>query len=441
MSMVCKSECKYALNIFSFYFKLSLSRKVALSFVVGILFGCVARFVPQVHDFINPEGFRTLGVIFINLIKMIVAPLIFSLITSSFLSVKDPGRAGMLAVKSVILFFLMTFLSVAIGIGATKLFKPGVNKNIDVQKIISQNSSAASGIISDASNHKQKSIVEFLINIIPTNICQSFYNSDFLQIIFFAVLLALGIRKANQVDAPIGQLFKSIDKTMYKVTDICMEFAPFGIFGIVVWLISTQDASLIRSLGVIVLIVYGSVLFMVYFIYAAVMVFFGLNPLKFYKKLLPSQLSGYLLSSSSAVLPLSMQIAKDKLGISEEKVSFAIPLGAKINMNGSALNLGVSVIFISQLFGIDFTFGEIVKIVLLCTLGAIGTAPVPGASIFLLSGILTSVGLPVEAIGIILAIDRVLDMIRTFGNISGDVFSALLLDRLDNTIDKKIYNS
>jgi len=421
------------------YLNLNLSRKVAVAFVFGIAFGLLARFVPAVGSHINPEGFRTLGVIFINLIKMIIAPLIFALITSSFLSVKDPGKAGTLALKSVCLFFAMTFFSVAIGISATKYFKPGSNNTIDVQKIIAQNADAASVAV-DGSKH-QKSIVEFLINIIPSNIFQSFYNSDFLQIIFFSIILAMGIRKSGQADGVVGNVFKSFDKVMYKVTDICMEFAPFGIFGIIVWLIATQDASLIKSLGSVVLIVYGSVLFMVYVVYGLIMLSLGLNPLKFYKKLLPSQISGYLLSSSSAVLPLSMQIAKDKLGISEDKVSFAIPLGAKINMNGTSLNLGVSVIFISQLFGVDFTMAEIVKIVILCTLGSIGTAPVPGASIFLLSGILNSVGLPVEAIGIIIAIDRILDMMRTFGNISGDVFSALLLDRIDGTMDKDIYNS
>ena len=430
---------KVILKVLRPYLSLNLSRKVAVCFILGIIFGCLARFFPPVHNIVNPEGFRTLGVIFINLIKMIIAPLIFALITNSFLSVKEPGKAGVLAVKSVCLFFLMTFISVAIGIGATKFFKPGASKNIDIQKIISQNSNAVNGVIN--SDQKKKGIVDFLINIIPSNIFQAFYNSDFLQIIFFAIVFAMGIRKAGQANGVIGDLFKSMDKVMYKVTDICMEFSPFGIFGIVVWLIATQDASLIKSLGAIVLIVYGSMTFMIYIIYGIVLLLLGLNPFKFFKKLFPSQISGYLLSSSSAVLPLSMQISKDKLGISEEKVSFAIPLGAKINMNGTSLNLGVSVIFISQLFGVDFTMSEIVKIVILCTLGSIGTAPVPGASIFLLSGILNSLGLPVEAIGIIIAVDRILDMMRTYGNISGDVFSALLLDKIDGTLDVEKYNS
>jgi Na+/H+-dicarboxylate symporter len=420
------------------YFHLKLSHKVAFAFIFGIVFGCCARFIPAVHNAINPEGFRMLGVVFINLIKMIIAPLIFALITSSFLSAKDAGKAGLLAVKAVIIFFIMTFISVTIGIAVTHFVKPGLNANIDVQQIIAQNMSSVSSV---TQVHHHASLLDFLINIIPSNIFQSFYNADFLQIIFFSVIFAAGIRKANQIHEPIGLAIKSLEKTMFKVTDICMEVAPFGVFGLIVWLISTQDASLIKSLGVIVLIVYGSMLFMVYVVYAIVLMLLGLNPIKFYKKMLPAQVSGYFLSSSSAVLPMSMEIAQNELGISHEKVSFAIPLGAKVNMNGTALNLGVSVIFISQLFGFDFSFGQIVKVMILCTLGSIGTAPVPGASIFLLSGILGSVGLPVEAIGIIIAIDRILDMMRTFGNISGDVMAALILDRLDKTLDMNVYKS
>ncbi len=420
------------------YFGLKLSHKVAFAFAFGIVFGCAARFVPTLGSLINPEGFRMLGVIFINLIKMIITPLIFALITSSFLSVKDAGKAGMLAIKAVSIFFAMTFVSVTIGIAATYLIKPGIGANIDVQQIIAQNMSSVSNA---AQTKHHSSLLDFLINIIPSNIFQSFYNADFLQVIFFSVIFAAGIRKANQVHESVGLAIKSLEKTMFKVTDICMEVAPFGVFGLIVWLIATQDAALIKSLGVIVLIVYGSMLFMVYGVYAIVMAMLGLNPLKFYKKMLPAQISGYFLSSSSAVLPMSMEIAQKELGISSEKVSFAIPLGAKVNMNGTALNLGVSVIFISQLFGFDFGISQIIKVMILCTLGSIGTAPVPGASIFLLSGILGSVGLPVEAIGIIIAIDRILDMMRTFGNISGDVMAALILDRIDKTLDMSVYKS
>jgi len=430
-------------DLISRIFKIDLSYRILISIFIGSLFGVLFRFYSEafLNFGINVAGFKILGSIFIDLIKMTIAPLIFTSIVVSILSVGDSKKTGMLAIKSVTCFFVMTTISVILGVLAVRFFEPGVNISFDKDSILS----TMDIMQSKAFNHKQSfsSLWEFVLNIIPSNIFHSFYDANFLQIIFFAIIFSIAIIKSNeQSTSSIIRGINGLCDIMFSISRMVMHFAPFGVFGLTAWLFGTQDVGLLKSLGFLIMILYGSCFTMVYVVYGLFSIsILKLNPWHFYRKIFPSQTLGYLLASSAAALPMSLDIAEKDLGISREKSRFVIPLGATVNMNGGAIHLGISTFFIAQLYGINMSFGDIITAVILCVLGAIGTAPVPGASIFLLAGILSALRLPVEAIAIILAVDRILDMARTFTNISGDLFSAVIIDKLDGTLNKKIYNS
>jgi len=424
------------------FFEIKLTYRIVIGFIMGILVGLFMRFNPDYFAIIgiHPSSFKLLGKIFIDLIKMIIAPLIFASITCSIISGEKDAKTGSMALKAILTFITMTLISVCIGIAVTTAVKPGNMIKSDPYKIIETNKADVKNITTHAT--QINTFGEFVVDIIPENIFKAFNNGNFLQIIFFATIFGVAIKASKQLDGSIAKGMKSLNDIMFKITDLIMHIAPFGIFGFTSWIVGSQDISLIKSLGIVTLIVYGSITFMVYALYSLFILFvLKLNPLKFYKKIAPIQFTGYLLASSSAMLPTSLKTSQERLGVSKEKALFIIPLGATINMNGSALNLGVSVIFISQIFGVNFTGMEYLYIITLCTLGAVGTAPIPGASIFLLSGILSALHLPVEAIGLILAIDRILDMARTFGNLTGDILSAVIVDKFSGSLNKEIWDS
>ncbi len=421
------------------FLSLHLSWHILCAFFIGLISGLCYRFFPEmsIKCYNNAASFKVFGVLFVNLIKMIVLPLIFSSIVSSIVSVGDVKKTGSLAIRAVASFVVMTVLSVILGIVVSVVFQPGKNVSFDKHAIMDQQA-----ISSEIKHSQPKSVGDLLIDIVPSNLFEAFAKGDFLQIIFFATVLSLAIVRSGVKARPLVDLVNSLTEVMFTTSSMIMAFAPFAIFGLTSWLVGTQDLELIRSLGFVVFLVYGSCLFSIYCLYALFsIVVLRLNPIHFFRTMLPSQLLGYLLASISAMLPLSLSIAEKKLGISEEKAKFMIPFGATVNMNGGAINLAISSVFIAQLFGLNFTPTTYVTLVVLCVLGAIGTAPVPGASILALSGILAALNMPIEAIVIVLAVDRILDMMRTFTNITGDVFAALVVDRLAGSLDEKIYNA
>lgn len=430
-----------SIKIMKRFFEIRLTYRVLVGFIIGILFGIFLRFNPDFFDVvgIRVQSFKVLGKIFIDLIKMTITPLIFASITCSIIGGDKDAKTGSMATKSIATFLIMTVISVSIGIFVTNIVKPGKMISVNPAEIIEVNKSEIAHIAQ--SGGKMNSFIDFVMDIIPSNVFKAFYQGNFLQVIFFAVIFGIAIKMSGQMESQVARAIKQLNEVMFKVTDLVMNFAPFGIFGFTSWIVGSQDISLIKSLGVVAGIVYGSILFMVYVLYSGFLAFvLKLNPVTFYRKISHIQLTGYLLASSSAMLGTSLKVAQERLGVSKEKALFIIPLGATVNMNGSALNLGVSVIFISQIFGVNFSGMDYGYIIALCTLGAVGTAPIPGASIFLLSGILSALNLPIEAIALVIAIDRILDMARTFGNITGDILSAVIVDRFSGTLDKKTYD-
>lgn len=418
--------------------KLTITHFIGIGFVSGCIIGVLFRFFkPEFMALgINVTKFNILGKIFIDLIKMIIAPLIFCSVCTAILSTESGKSRAKLATKTIVVFFIFTLISSCIGLGASCYFKIGQNINFDKNEIIESSSVAVSAIKESA---KTGSIGQMILGIIPDNLFQSFLKNDFLQIIFFAVIFSVAISASGDSGKSIAKSISNLSDVIFKVSDIVTKFAPFGIFGLSAWLIGTQDVGLIKSLGKLILMYYACAIFLTFFVYGASLRLLGLNPTLFFRKFFPIQFIAYTTSSTSATVSLAIKIAHEKLGISKEKANFIIPLGATINMNGGAMHLSMAAVFVAQVFGITLSNSELITVLSLSIIGAIGTAPIPGVSIFLLAGILGAVGVPIDGIAIIVTIDRLLDMMRTVCNVTGDSISAIIVDQIDGTLNKKIY--
>jgi Na+/H+-dicarboxylate symporter len=433
-------SCKF--SFIRSFFKLKLSTQMVLGTLFGVIVGLILRNNPEFKSFIglDIESFKKVGMIFVNLIKMISIPLIFTAILSSVISADNMEGSGKVAFRSLVVFCIMTAICALVGEVSAIIFKPGENVNFNKELIISQNAQNATNIISKARNIS--GITDFIFDIVPSNLFDTFYKGDMLQIIFLAVLFGIGIIKLSEKKKlVVVKSISIINDISMSVVNMIMKIAPIGSFGIMVWLFDTQDINLIKSLGKIILLMLVNVIFIVYVVYSLIFIFIlRLNPIPFFKKMIPAQLMAFLTSNTTAVVPMAMDIARNKLGVSKEKVDFVIPLAASIDKNGSAIHLTMCSVFIAQIFGLHLDLNQYAIIFAISFLCALGTAPIPGASIFLLGNVLSVIGLPVEAIGLVLGIDRVLDMLRTVVNLSGDALAAVIVDRTSNTLDKEIYN-
>ncbi|MEI2400845.1 dicarboxylate/amino acid:cation symporter, partial [Paenibacillus phytohabitans] len=306
------------------------------------------------------------------------------------------------------------------------IFSPGKGVNIEAT-------------LDKAETTEAPGIVDTLLNIIPTNPIASLVNGDMLQIIFFAIFLGLAITILGDKAKTVYNLFDELAEIMYKITGIVMKLAPIGVFGLIAPTVGEYGVSVLLPLIKVILIVYvGCILHAVVTYSTSVKVFANMSPLKFFKGIAPASMVAFSTSSSSGTLPITIKNTEENLGVSRKVSSFVLPLGATINMDGTALYQGVSVIFIAQFFGYDLSFAQQLTIVLTATLASIGTAGVPGAGLIMLTMVVTSVGLPVEGIALIAGIDRILDMIRTSVNITGDASAAVVVNAIEEKRELKV---
>ena len=413
------------------FFKLPLSTQIIASIIFGCAFGVLLRYFPNLFSFIgvSPASFQKLGTLFIDLIKMVAMPLIFTCIMSSVVSLGKTTAMGKTTLLTIPTFLLLSTICILAGILMVSIFQPGLNSTFDTEHI------SKVDIDIDKSN-SSIDILAFIFNIVPSNIAVSFVQSNFLQIIFFGVVLSIAIARIDE-KGDIAKSIKTVTNVFMEMVHIIMRFAPFGTFGMITWMISTQNLQLLKSLGKFVCVNFLSAGVVVYVCYSFICILLRLNPLHLWKKLFPAQLIAFLTTSTTAALPQALYIAEEKLGVSEEKTKFIIPLSAAINTSGSALYFSAMTVFVAQLFGIDLTNSQYLTLFIISIMCSLGTAPIPGGSLFLLGNVFIAVGMPMEALGIAFAIDRVLDMARTFVNLTGDVFVAVIVDRLSGTMNVK----
>ena len=401
--------------------KIPLWGKILIGLVLGIVVGMVLK---EKALYLKP-----IGAIFINGVKMLIVPLVFSSLIVGVTSVDDIGKMGRIGLKTIILYAVTTIIAVTIGLGLSWITDPGVG--------ISLHASGTVTVVDTA-----PSLIHTLVNIISDNPIGSLAEGNILQIIVFAIFIGIAINLTGNKADPVKNFFTGLAEVMYKLTSIIMKFAPYGVFALIACVIGQYGVEFLLPLLKVVVTVYIACILHSIIILGGGLILLGrLNPWKFFKGFLDAALVAFSTSSSSAALPVSLRCTQANLGVSKSISSFVLPLGATINMNGTAIYQGVCAVFIAQAYGIDLSLTNYVTIVMTSILAAIGTAGVPGAGLIMLSLVLSSVGLPIEGIAIIAGIDRILDMARSCVNVIGDGVATVLVAKSEQELDIKAYNS
>lgn len=414
------------LGVFSGLFWLGSSKGVTLwvrvltALVVGILFGLVFG------DLV--ESTKWVGDLFVRLIRMLVVPLIFTTLVAGLLSMGDPKKLGSIGGKAMALYMMTTAVAICIGLFLGVLFQPGVGVEL--------------AAVSTREIQPAADVVERFLGIIPTNPVAALAEGDVLAIIVFALLFGTGIVMAGEKGRAAGDAISAAAEAMLKVAHIVMELAPYGVFALVAWVAGTLGTETIFKLLTLVVVVYAACIIHAGLVYGGLIkVFLKLPAIRFFRGIIDAQAVAYSTASSSATLPVTMTCVEENLGVKQSVASSVLPLGATINMDGTALYLGVVAVFSAQAFGIDLVAMDYVMIAVTVTLASIGTAGVPSASLFLLSTILPVIGISVEQtaliVGLILPIDRILDMARTTVNVSGDAAVAVVVAKLEGELDEE----
>lgn len=395
--------------------KVSLLTRIFIGLIVGILAGLVIG--PAV------AVVKPLGDLFLRLIMMIVVPLVFTSLVVGAASTGDIKKLGRIGGKTMTYYLLTTAFAVTIGLILANLAGVGRGLNLELGKAAVE-------------AKKVPPIMETLLNIIPTNPVAAMSSANMLQIIVFALFIGIAITLVGEKAKPAMSFFESFAELMYRITGMVMSFAPIGVFGLVAPIVGKYGADVLLPLIKVILVVYiGCILHAVVTYSSLVYIFSRMSPLNFFKGFFPAMAVAFSTSSSSGTLPVTMRAAEERLGVSKRVSSFVLPLGATINMDGTALYQGVCTLFIAQIYGIDLSFGQQLQVILAATLASVGTAGVPGAGLIMLTMVLQSVGLPLEGIALIAGVDRILDMMRTTINVTGDAAGAVIVAATEGELD------
>jgi Na+/H+-dicarboxylate symporter len=395
---------------------MKLTTKILIGLGLGAMTGLILNiFSPELFTVLDKFLFTPLGKIFINLISMLVVPIVLFSIILGTAGLGDPKKLGRIGFKTVSFFLATTAIAISIGLALAYLIKPGLMGQFDT-----------SG--AEFKAEEAPPVSETFLNLIPANPFEALTTGNMLQVIVFALFIGIALTALGDKTKGILKLVEQGNEIMMYLVGLVMKFAPYGTFGLIATAIGSQGIDAIKAMGVYMLVVVLALVVHALLTYGASVYFIGKkNPFWFFKQFSPAMGVAFSTSSSNATLPVSMETAQKNLRVPESVSSFVQPLGATINMDGTAIMQGVATIFIAQVYAVDLTMAELLTVVLTAVLASIGTAGVPGVGLIMLAMVLQSVGLPVEGIGLILGIDRLLDMARTAVNITGDAACAVIV--------------
>lgn len=389
--------------------------KIGVGFIVGIILGFLIGPIagnPFIADYLLPF-LNLIGQIFLALLKMLIVPLVFSSIVTGAASIGDTKALGRIGVKTVALYLATTVVAIVIGLFLGNILQPGLGLSI----------AGAQGEAKAGA-----SMMEVILGIFPANPLKALVDGVMLQVIVFALFLGVAASLIGEKGQAFLSFNESLAEVMYKVTAFVMKFAPYGVFALIAVTAAKYGPALIGPFAKVILAVYVGCMLQAIFVYSGLItVAVKRSPMWFFRGVREAMLGAFVTRSSSGVLAISMRNAQDNLGISEKISSFVLPLGATVNMDGTALYQGVCALFVAQAFGIHLSIGAQIGILITATLASIGTAGVPGAGLIMLSMVLASAGLPIEGIGLVAGIDAVLDMARTCINVTGDLCVAAVV--------------
>ena len=413
--------------------KIGLTTKIFIALIAGAIFGIILCYlVPSGHvrDDIVVEGILyVIGQGFIRLMKMLVVPLVFCSLVCGSMAIGDTKKLGTVGVRTLIFYLFTTALAITVALTVGNIIDPGVGLDMSAIK-----TNAA-----DVAQMEATSRTDTLLNIIPDNPVNSLASGSMLQIIVFALIIGVILAKLGDRAETVSNFFGQFNDIMMEMTMMVMSLAPIGVFCLISRTFANIGFSAFLPLGKYMIGVLLALAIQCLIVYLGLLkVFTGLNPIKFIKNFFPVMAFAFSTATSNATIPLSIDTLAKKMGVSKKISSFTIPLGATINMDGTAIMQGVAVVFAAQAFGIHLTMTDYITVIGTATLASIGTAGVPSVGLVTLTMVFNSVGLPVEAIGLIMGIDRILDMTRTAVNITGDAVCTTIVAHQNKAIDRSV---
>ena len=403
--------------------RIQLHTKILLGLLLGFAFGAVAAswgWSSTVSTYVKPFGQA-----FLQLISMAVIPLVFASLVTGVAGMHDAKKLGRVGGKTVLYYLATTAIAITFGLILANTLKPGVGLPEDTQARLRQGDK----IQTSPDALEPPGIADTLLNVIPKNPIRALTEGNMLQLIFFALVLGIALTTIPREKAdPVIGFFDGLNEAMIALIHLIMKLAPYGVFALCASIVGEFGFDILTSLlKYSLVVIVGLFLYMVTAFSLAVALFSNLGVRNFFRGIRPAQLIAFTTSSSSATLPVTMECAQDNLGVPKEIASLTLPLGATINMDGTALYQGVSALFVAQIYGMDLGFGQQLTIILTATLASIGTAGAPAAGIMMLAIILQSIGVPLEGIALILGVERILDMCRTVVNVTGDACCAVVV--------------
>ncbi|MEZ9679804.1 dicarboxylate/amino acid:cation symporter [Vibrio splendidus] len=410
---------------------MSLTGRVILGMVVGILTGFAIQSLFADSGFVNNyivNGlFEVGGQIFVASLKMLVVPLVFVSLVCGTSSLKDLSTLGRMGGKTLALYIGTTAIAITLALTIGNLFQPGAGADL---------TAASSFKSADA-----PSLGQVIIDMFPTNPIQAMAEGKTLQVIVFAVLFGIAISAAGKPGERIAAVFSDLNEVIMKLVALLMNLAPYGVFFLMAKLFSGLGLGAIWNLAEYFLVLAGTLLLHGLVTYSAMLKgFTGLSPITFLRKMEDAIMFAFSTASSNATIPVTMETAKNRMGVDNKVASFTVPLGATVNMDGTAIMQGVATAFIAQAYNIDLTMGDYLMVILTATLASVGTAGVPGVGLVMLAMVLNQVGLPLEGIALIMGVDRLLDMIRTAVNITGDSAVTIIVAKSEGSFDEARFN-
>jgi Na+/H+-dicarboxylate symporter len=413
--------------------KMTLTTKVLIGMGLGITIGLIINLLGLnaegsfINEYVVNGFFHIIGKMFVTSLKMLVVPLVFFSLITGVLGIGDINALGKVGAKSFVLYMLTTAIAIAVGIGlaATIGIGEGVQMSTDVA-FTAKEAPALSSV---------------LIDIIPSNIINAMALGKMLQIIFFSILVGISILMVGKKAEPVVELIEIGNEIMMKMVNIVMAVAPYAVFALLAKAIANLGLGLLADLAGYVLVLIAALMIHLFVTLMGILkIFSGMSPSIFLKKMRETQIFAFSTSSSNATIPVTLRAVTERLGVNNSVASFTVPFGATINMDGTAIMQGVATVFIANAYGVELGITGYLTVILMSVLASIGTAGVPGVGLIMLSMVFTQVGLPVEGIGLILGVDRLLDMIRTAVNVSGDAAVSVIVAKSEGKLDESIFN-
>lgn len=398
--------------------KIGLSSKIFIGLILGIFLGMAIQFMQL--DAVLTYVIQPIGTVFLNLMKMVIVPLILCTLVSSMTHVGDMNRLGVMGKKTLLYYMGTTLMAALIGMSLALFIRPGVGVTLE---------------IGAANIPEATPLMQMLVDIVPTNPFKALVEGNTLQVIIFGAFTGVAINSLGNKAQYAKAVFNDFADVMYKIVEMIMKVTPIAVCALIADVVATNGWGILISLIKLIAVILVASLIQCFVVYVgSAKVFAGMKPMQFIKSVLPAQMISFSTASSAAALPVSLKCAKESLGIKQEVAQFVLNIGSTINMDGGAIYQSACAVFIAQIYGIELSFTQLIILLITASLASIGAAAIPGTVIVMMTMVLTSIGLPLEAIALIAGVDRILDMITTSVNVTGDLSACVFVASCDEPV-------